>query len=554
MSPNQDDVWRFNQGSLGYPAVKQAEDSSQTQGNWNFDSPAVIIKLNVCNDILPTTLIPLLNECLFQLSRSIEALDDETADLEAVVHAKKTTRALLKRERTIHSGIKSPVRSIPPELWTIIFGYVLGAEPFGVMERRTYTCLRSVCSSWRRVATVTPGLCTGLVIDVEGWLGYRILPNHDLAELLEAFKEYITPWLSIISSAFPYHLRLYSKSDSEGQAGFLDDDEREAIVAYLFSTPRSPTSLSTFSSDVLWILVDSESFYPGITDLDVDTIGLELSQEDLNLPEVFPNLENLVVQSRYTLSYPSLAHANLGSLILLDLDGTSEDLSCLLGCLPTLRELEISSGELFAPSTGAPRRLAGPMTHPTLEILAVHGEDLIFLLEYIATPSLKFFGIDAAEFDDRDQNLINAANLFLQRSCVANLTVSLKGNFSSSFFFPLTQCLPTSTHLYIDVVLDRFGITDDMCVASTILFKPGALKEIFCSQLWWLKEGAFLAPQNPPINVFLAVPLVDEEGGKRNELREAGYEVKLRSRGDILGRMSRPIVPAMKVRWKFFDW
>ncbi|KAH6890734.1 hypothetical protein BKA70DRAFT_1035172, partial [Coprinopsis sp. MPI-PUGE-AT-0042] len=85
-------------------------------------------------------------------------LDDEIGKMEAALKAGKEHRARLELEHIIHSGIKSPVQRIPPEIWGIIFGFVLGPDPFSNVHRRAYTFLRSVCALWRQVAATTPGL------------------------------------------------------------------------------------------------------------------------------------------------------------------------------------------------------------------------------------------------------------------------------------------------------------------------------------------------------------------------------------------------------------
>ncbi|KAH6901280.1 hypothetical protein BKA70DRAFT_692097 [Coprinopsis sp. MPI-PUGE-AT-0042] len=492
------------------------------------------------NIVPPPSLPPLVSKYLAELSRTIEGLDS----------AKKEKRAHLERERTSYAGT-SPIRSVPPELWGIIFGYALGAEPFGATERQTYTRLRSVCSSWRRVATATPGLCTGLEIDIEKWLGYRILASHDLEELLEAFKDYIAPWMAILSCTSPYQLRLSSEPEFYGQTRFLKDPEREAIVTYLLTRPTNSISLSMSSSDIFWLMVESMACYPSIASLNLN-LFLKISPDLLSLPKRFPNLENLVVQSKFTLVDMPGLQGNLQSLTLLDLDAFSGEFAELLEGLPCLRELKIDSREMTTPSSDAPR-LAAPIIHPTLEVIAIGGEDLIFLLEYLAAPSLKFFGIHAWGWHDEDHTLVDIATLFLQRSRPADIAVSLKGDFRSSFFNPFTQILPGGTRLHLagDVnIRDDEDEDDHWRTTNSVLFRSGTPREIFCHDLRWLREGVSLAPQNPSINIFMPNDPCNEE--LRIDLERGGYEVNVCSQYDM-GRMIRAMFPRMTIKWDIRD-
>ncbi|KAH6885142.1 hypothetical protein BKA70DRAFT_1337863 [Coprinopsis sp. MPI-PUGE-AT-0042] len=417
------------------------------------------------------------------------------------------------------------------------------------MERQTYTCLRSVCSSWRRVATATPGLCTGLEIDIEKWLGYRILSSHDLEELLDAFKDDIDPWLSILSSTSPYHLNLTSGPGFHDDTRFMKDLEREAIVDYLLTTLTSPIFLSTPSSDIFWLIIDSDTYYPSVHYLNLD-LFFEVTPSLLRLSEKFPNLENLVVESKYSLADFDTSHPNLRSLTLLDLETLAGDFAPFLGCLPTLRELKISSHEVVSPWPDAPR-LTAPITHPTLEIIAIRGEDLILLLEYLVAPSLKFFGIEGWGWDDRESHtLVSMVSHFLERSHPANITVSMRGIFTSSFFNPFTQHLPASAsliHLAGNLkIQDDEDEGDHRLTTSSVLFRSGTPKEIFCRDLRWIKEGVSLAPQNPSINILMPSHPGNEE--LRSDLESWGYEVKVCSQHDM-GRMIRATFPRMSIKW-----
>ncbi|KAH6885156.1 hypothetical protein BKA70DRAFT_1445235 [Coprinopsis sp. MPI-PUGE-AT-0042] len=90
----------------------------------------------------------------------------------------------LQQERSGNYGTRSPVHGISPEVWVIIFGFVLGRESFRRHERKAYVCLRSVCTLWRRIAA-TPGLCTGLDILLDDWVGDLEAPlKRDVKEKL----------------------------------------------------------------------------------------------------------------------------------------------------------------------------------------------------------------------------------------------------------------------------------------------------------------------------------------------------------------------------------
>ncbi|KAH6910200.1 hypothetical protein BKA70DRAFT_1272444 [Coprinopsis sp. MPI-PUGE-AT-0042] len=206
-----------------------------------MDSPPELSPYLSSNLPLPHGLKPTLGTYLAKTSNCIAELDAEIDQLERALDAKRREREKYKQAHEEHSRLQAPIRSIPPEIWGIIFGFTLGHEPFSLWEYRMYGYLRQVCWSWRDVVSATPELCRGLVVDLDGPLAQASNSNE---EGLRCLKKRLESWLAIVSRNHPYHLFL---SLEDGDSFEWSEDVTE-VVQWILTTGPSPTILSLVTS------------------------------------------------------------------------------------------------------------------------------------------------------------------------------------------------------------------------------------------------------------------------------------------------------------------
>lgn len=295
--------------------------------------------------------------------------------------------------------------------------------------------------------------------------------------------------------------------------------------------------------------------YPSIAHLKLN-LRTKLDTDILSLSERFPNLEILVVGTVIVLEDLPQIRTNLRCLTLLDRDTCAGDLAQYLGCLPALQEIKFGSCPRVLLSPNAPH-LADPIAPPSLEILALRGEDLIMFLEYLITPSLKLFGLEG--YGDGLATL-DIVKLFLRRCCLGPVMVSLKGWFRHSLLASFTWILPLNTRLHIAIDVQNNYKRDDESddesddnsrrTASAVLFKSGSPKEIFCNDLEWFREGISVAGQNPSVKIFVPNAEGDEEYEKRRD--QCGYDVEMDWCN--LRHMIRAVFHPMTIQWDPSKW
>ncbi|KAH6902093.1 hypothetical protein BKA70DRAFT_1307246 [Coprinopsis sp. MPI-PUGE-AT-0042] len=432
----------------------------------------------------------------------------------------------------------SPVAEIPPEIWSIVFLFALGSNPFGREERRAFTCLRRVCSTWGRIVTTTPGLCPGLVLNLEKW-------GRDL-EVAEAFEAKLLPWLAIIGQSQPYHLTIALDS-----LWSIQSDHCISLARYLlFEATPTPTSLSIYSFEMVNAILWMSESCSSIIHLDVN-FNNDLDESSIyKLPLVFPQLKCFTTNARTSFK-TSFGHPRLQGLTLLDIVGAPEDLAFLCMDLPCLRELRMSSEDIYELAEPF-KPLVTPLAHLTLEILILEGEDTIPLLARLTLPSLKFLGLDA--WGDSNGRRILEDNLpaFLQRSYLSNLTVSLKGYCYVPFFASLMQSLPPATTLIsnFDFELD-VDEEDEACnlISPIVAFRN--IKRMICFYLSWLHE---CRPPSPPsggskIHTPLERLEKDEMGSLKEELTEKGFLLE-RCTLSAMDMILASSVPQMMIKWE----
>ncbi|KAH6901308.1 hypothetical protein BKA70DRAFT_1568651 [Coprinopsis sp. MPI-PUGE-AT-0042] len=406
------------------------------------------------------------------------------------------------------SGVSSPVHRVPPEVWVIIFGFVLGREPFGQCERKAYACLRSVCMFWRKTAA-NQGLCTGLNIVLDDWV-------EDLAPPVRRdVEEKLAPWLAIINPLQPYHLMM----ESEGSLAFSQEAFEEAIH-YLLTTTPSLTTISINADAILTAVLALTNRGDRVIRLD---INLEEDVVNVNyrlrfLEHVFPNLDIFIFGSFYNYNIP-FKHANLRRLVLTDImTGFPEELSALLFYFPSLRELEVAS---TMDCDGIDDELVNPIRLPSIEVLTIINESLAEeILGHIILPSLKFLALEAHGNPlDQDAAILTYTNFF-SRSGFTNGTISVTGFPTKPFFAALIRNLPPDVLLHVGL--------ETQLSTSVNGAELHLVKEVFCPDLEWLEGWTNLKLPAFPAKIHVPSQLLeagDAFKSRRRELEEIGYVV-----------------------------
>jgi hypothetical protein len=435
----------------------------------------------------------------------------------------------LPPERSEDTGAQFAIHRVPPEIWVIIFCFVLGREPFGMSERRAYGSLRGVCTLWRRAAFLK-GICTGLDIELDDWA--------DLS--FSAVKEKISHWLAIINPLRPYHLALKSYGSAAVQ------DFPKPIIEFLLKTTPPPTRLSiacVLTWDTILGLTDP---LDGVTHLELELP--EEFDEDLDprlghLKDVLPNLDAFVLVSFYDFTI-RFKHSKLRHLSLLDImTGFPADLAQLLSSLPSLRELELNT---TMDDDGLSIDLSSPINLPSIEVLTFRNEDLaVGTLRNITLPSLKFYTLTAlGQAQDQDKAIRTHAEFFA-RSDFTNGVISIQGNPNRSSFAAFVGILPADILLHV-------GIRDLDRVSTGPALR--LVKEVFCTTLDWLEGWSNHDPLACPVKIYVPGRLNDQDklfyGTKSKWLRSLGYILEVCSTEAMEQRL-RSQVPWMLAGSKY---
>jgi hypothetical protein len=446
-------------------------------------------------------------------------------------------------KKVVADGVLQSI-DIPAEIWSIILHIVFGSKLFGWEERYTYTRLRSVCASWRRILISALGICSGLELDLGVWANG--------SEGLEGFKERLAPWLAIIAPNRPYRLQLSLK-----RLGSLESDLCTSIVRHLLcEAVPTPTSLSFDSFDVCDAICQMGKACNTVTDLDANLWGRSRNYDAFGLPDQFPMLESFTSAAFVRIQLLS-SHRNLQSLTLLDIAGASQDFALLCVELPCLRQVKIACGvtDMFNWTT-AVVALDAPVVHSTLDVVLIEGEQLLAALEYLTLPSLKFLGIEQHERPEGRWELEELLPAFFKRSGVSNITVSLKGCCHTTFFATLTGSLPPSTTLLTTFHFD-YQAEEEEEEQDINLISPyadyGNIKEIVCLNLRWIRGIQYKAMSQEERRVKISAPeeaLRDDKAGLlESMIAKKGCVVETHTRGVIDGIISS-LVPQMANLWE----
>ncbi|KAH6901328.1 hypothetical protein BKA70DRAFT_1436371 [Coprinopsis sp. MPI-PUGE-AT-0042] len=458
----------------------------------------------------------------------------------AASRAQHPTHLTLQPRIKHHQGhglditMPSPIYFVPPEIWTIIFRLVLGVALFGRREREAYVRLRRVCTIWRDAAA-TPGLCKGLDITLNEWVGESEPGSCCWVQLDVEAK--LAPWLAIINPAQPYFLHMQISDDSR----FSSTEVEELTRLFLTTTPSpSAVALDDVSFVAVFLLT---SHYPMVSQLELHLNGYLDHRGIQWLQPIFPNLKALMIDACWELS-TTFKHSNLQCLTLTGMAGLRNDFQDFLEDLPSLRELKVSKLNTTYPHSfqvnGTTKFL------PSIEVLAVTAEDFVVeILSHFTCPSLKFLGLDAVgRFHNVDVS-IRTYSEFLSRSRLTSCTISIRGNSTRFFFAAFVGSLPPYARLHCNVQV----------LPSSVRVRPFSPSpvEIYCPNLAWL--DGLVIPGDKPVKVF--IPVQSNSPGeaaesRRRELRELGYFVEVCSLDTMESRL-RSQVPWMSIDWKLWS-
>ncbi|KAH6910182.1 hypothetical protein BKA70DRAFT_118225 [Coprinopsis sp. MPI-PUGE-AT-0042] len=497
----------------------------------NSPSPPELLPYLSTNIPLPHKLRPTLGTYLEQTSITIANIDTHIDQIERILDAKRKSRDHYKKKYEEHSRLLAPARTIPPEIWGVIFGFTLGDQPFGRSEYRTYGFLRKVCTTWRDVVATTPNPCRGLVVQMNGPLAQS---SYSDEKGVQNPMDKLEPWLAIVSRNHPYHLVLGAELEDD-EAFDVSDYDVARICEWIFTTVPTPTVLTITNSDIFSSVYTHAPRNPAISHLTLD-FEEDLDRQELDdspLENAFPCLKVMVINA--SISFISdFSHTGIQSLSLANICGFAQEFAFFLLDLPSLRELRIDSDDLCRP----PEDVSNPPTpliHPTLEILVAEGEDLLFLLDNITFPSLKYFGLKAWGLNDEYEKIADLILSFFQRCSLnnKNFTASMRWIPRRFIFDLLMHSFPRGTRLHLDID-EVLGEEDDEAQIPAIPAPTHTrtFTEIFCNQRLddfnWLR-GEHDSPGSKLVKLYMPQGALDkgEIEVYRGKLGNLGYILEI---------------------------
>ncbi|KAH6912392.1 hypothetical protein BKA70DRAFT_1267355 [Coprinopsis sp. MPI-PUGE-AT-0042] len=527
------------------------------------------------NDVFPPSGLPTLDSYLSQLTTAIETLGSDINHLQAILDSKKEEERRLQVEYRDCASIKNPMRRLPLEILGLIFRFAIGDVPFNRYIPTAY--LRGVCSSWRKVATTTPGLWTGLTIDLDQWSHSE---NQDLGEeTLPRLFQKLYPWLPILSHTHPFHLRLISELPSDdSDADEIDTadidtaniDRQRMLVQHLLSMAPPPGSLGLETPLALLATIGAASIIVTKVEISEDATpalkGFTISETQ------FPNLEALEITGLLDFDEPTFPHSSLQTLHLVH--GLKEEFFFhhILQSLPSLRELRLDDpGDMGLSSP--PTVLGTAYVHQCLETLIIVGENYLFALANVSFPHLRLLeisGFGSTVFKDDVLESHIRPDVFA-RSSSQPLLVSLCGDFYQLFLPRVLACLPPNSYLQFDVSAiikrpryDSWGYyednedEDDNAGTLPISIESDNIEKIFCGseavKLWWLLDASPARKQSPrPLTMYLPTGCDGWEEGylRRDALLEFNFELETLSNKslDVMIRTLAPTLSRHAANW-----
>ncbi|KAH6884055.1 hypothetical protein BKA70DRAFT_159239 [Coprinopsis sp. MPI-PUGE-AT-0042] len=505
------------------------------------------------NTPIPHHLEPILETYLSQTASFIAELDAEIDQLQSALDAKRRRRDQYKKGYEEHFQLQSSIRSIPPEIWGVIFGFTLGDEPFGQWEYRTYGNLREVCKVWRDVAAETPDICRGLTFHLDEPLGQA---SYSDEKGIKHAKDKLEPWLRLVSRNHPYHLVLGTDDIvlvDWPQSRWTEDDATE-IVRWILSTAPTPTLLSVTNSGVFSLVYTNAPRDNQISHLSL-IFGQDMvvrTVERIPFQEVFPSLKSLFSNTPLEF-YSTMGHSTLQSLILNRFYGSAWDFLIFLTGFPSLRELRLGAGEPYDPEED-PSSPPMPLIHPTLKMLVVNGEDLLLGFEHITFPSLEFLCLKTSIWSRQPYDLLaNVLPAFLQRCSLDNnnFSVSIIGEPFKFVFDLFIYNLPRGTRLHLDVDVQMDKDVD----MQKVRLIPGApnqacrFAEVFCTRrpkdLDWLHHHSH-SPGSELVKLYVPGGILEEDEIEvvREEVVYWGHALEVLEM-DAFTKLLRSSIPQM---------
>ncbi|KAH6902071.1 hypothetical protein BKA70DRAFT_1307162 [Coprinopsis sp. MPI-PUGE-AT-0042] len=483
------------------------------------------------NTPLPAHFLPVLEVHMSQLVESIDKLDSEilTLDSEPTLKVNREALQLLERERDAHAKLKAPIRSIPPEVLGLIFGYLFDDKPFEGSDYRQFVSIACVCSTWREVVHTTPNLCKGLTIDPTE--RPSLLSEKGSGRTLSLQASW-RPWLAVASRGSSYHLSISPKYDVACS---------EPFVRYLLASSPSPDTLTFDSTHALNVSLRSTAKHPTVRRLIITerVDGTDFQRSPLS--NVFPNLRNLAANCRIdTRIYPPWKHDHLRTLHMQDLTALPFDFAKFLTNLPCLEELQISSKDLFdIDDMGHASHIILPSVTPDTHCPR---RGLVLLFE------------TASAFQASLGNLFRDAPL-------QPLTVALQGDPFALFLTLVIKTSPSRTRLYLDLeylsINTNGGGSDLVYGARTISIDSDNISELFCStmagDLHWLSWGSPCRRRDSALKMYISSESgVAEENNleaRRGDLQALGYDLEI-CKQETWDAMLRSSIPQIDYQWE----
>ncbi|KAJ8073848.1 hypothetical protein AAF712_003297 [Marasmius tenuissimus] len=111
---------------------------------------------------------------LRESEKELKSYEDEIRRLRSTIMALETKRNWLKSSVTRYHSLLSPIRSLPPEILSMIFAFSCEANPLDVCHVPPAVTLSFVCAQWRTIVLSSPSLWSSISIDFEHW---DMIPN-----------------------------------------------------------------------------------------------------------------------------------------------------------------------------------------------------------------------------------------------------------------------------------------------------------------------------------------------------------------------------------------
>jgi hypothetical protein len=494
------------------------------------------------NTPVPADLEPALATHLGHLSSTIFASDGEILELETQLALKKAAKSCLSDEQTADLSFGSPIRKIPSELLSLVFGHVLGTKAFRREQYLDYVHLRGTCKIWRVVVEETPYISSGLELNLDN-IDYHDPRRHAQAVWGDEHLMWmLTPWLSIVARSPRYHLVF------KGEGTSLHQKNIKPILQHFLLTQPSPATLTIDSSRTTGTLFKLDPTFPDLESLKIThNVPSPYDGDIFEITAVFPRLNTLIAECDLFIPRPPplFKQKVLQKLHLEDVTGSATFFPHLLQSLPNLKELRLASVE----EATFPEPSAQLFESPSLEILILAGQDLFAFLQGTSFPSLRLLCLHGMHLDCPETLVKRCIPQFFRghRGHLGQLTISFRRVMHPGIIKAIIDHVPPRTRLHFDSEAHAQQ-------RVTVSIQSDHVDEIFCTQntlkLGWLKREYCRNTTTQPITIYLpsSTATVHEEELGSGELRAWGYQLETRPK-DVLDSMIRSSIPPTDLHW-----